>query len=1186
MNYKLVIITPLLILLITLSGCIHLLSTAEREACLSATHFSTNSIDVCETQRECYNKIVDNQVISNKLPLSIYNHQIIYLNNIASASFNFNHSEKYLKELNKSCDVEDVNKIIKSSNDLFTSLRNIFEYIDKANSESIILIKDYTIYLESEGIDQIPEEQLYSEYVLLNNNLNELKVDSKNDNYVHNLMEESAKLNLIAEDFGFEKNYISDITYFDLTSYYLKLVENPSGKIRVPTVVPGLNYVLGEFSNLEQLKNITINLQRADNYNFYMVLDKLIGKNNSLHSSFNDISKNINQEIDQIYIKIYDLEETIEENIIYISSEDYATYTDVKIEFREKRIGFGTYISILKKINNNIGLNKIKESDQNIINSDRLRECNEIIDSAEKLNNTYLNKLVKDYKNSTNIEIKIGICNQLNLELNNASCMSDLSAILNVNTTEFEGYKEIYLNEVTQNDCINILNNINNYLENNEKINLLKTIIKGNISKTIEINEKIEVSDLDSKITIVDVNAILNQINNEPNYKLYINIDTKINEQQKINNKLLEIANKVEEEYLQNSYRIELIDSNYYLILPNKFSFELTNIELKINELDSNIYFYAQGISISRNVLSVNKLFPNNNYFQINYQNRKEITINLLELDLENTLFEIIIKNQIEGIKDKIYMPPERKLVDGVVDEKNYFNYITESENRILFTEGIFTNTIISNKYELLTNNKYINKIELKIKNNFEKDVSGKIKLIEIDSVSDQYVAYLLKANNREQGTYIEGNGLYTEISLSKGEEEVYELQTLRDFNEIILIAKENILKINRLENSRFLDLKRDAISEFSSIDDLIITQDSKFDELQKVFNKENKLNELKIRELGYIQTEDLFFVLYNYLIIKPDISLTNKNKIDKLNDTKYTNIMESLRQLKLIEKSYITEKESKLIEQDNINYNKLQEFKNKISDFNIVDSEITKLILDADYTDQTDLNQIEKKINENIKLKAEEINKLLQKIDEIRVNKDADQIEKVRWMFEDFGLDELYAQGYFPSLTIADVDRYEKKQKFLDTQTLNTEILEFNQNLDAKDYERAINSISSETITRLKDIFAENEFINIEMSKIKNDSKNKLNAYIEENKNTHKQEIKDKITLAKNYYSNGKYLNVMSLLQKKTTNSKSIRNNQILIICVILFILLLLGLYYRVGVKKKKEINYQERKKRVIRHN
>ncbi len=1185
MNYKLFILTPIIVLLIILSGCIHLLSTAEREACLSATHFSTNSIDSCETQKECYNKIINNYEISNKLPLSIYNNNITYLNNIASASFNFNQSTKYIKELNKSCDTEDVNKIIKNSNDLFANLRNIFEYIDKANAESIILIKDYAIYLENEGIEEIPEEEIYSEYITINNNLNELRVDSKNENYIHQLIEESANLNIVAKDFGFTKNYISNVNYIDLTSYYLKLIEDPSGEIRVPTIVPGLNYVLGELSALEQLKNITINLQRADNYNFYIILDRFVGKNNSLYSEFSEISTKINTEINKIYETISDLETKIEDNEMYISQTNYFTYYAAKTNFREKNIGFGTYLSMLKKIDNELNINKINEFDQNTIIKEKLKDCEVIIKSAEKVNNTYLNKLIKNYKTELNLEKKEMLCNQINFEISNPDCLINLENVLNANINEFEEYREIYLNNITPEDCTNIINNINNQLEMNNKIRLLKEIIKDNSLKYTEINLKIAVNDFEKKITIIDINSEINKIKNNPNYKLYLNIDEKIEDQQKINLKLIDIAREIENEYLQENNRIELIDSNYYLVVLNLFRFELNNIEFELNDQDTDIYFHTQGIRITKNTILIERLFLNKNYFQIDYENKKEITTKLLKLGLDNTLFEITIKNQIIGITDKIYISPDKKTINGIVDEKNYLNYITEQENKILYTQDILSNTILSNKYEKITTDKYTNIIELKIKNNYTSTITGELKLIDVDESTDEYVAYILKINNREQNAYFENGGIYTIINLGKGEENIYELQTAYGLKEIISVAKDNLLEMNRLKNSYFLDLKKEATTAFSSVNNLIVDMDSKIEDLQLIFIKENKINELKIKEKDYILAENAFFILYNELL-NASLSQANKIKIEKLNDEKYTNIKGNLIKLQLIEKNNNLEKEAKKIEEKNTNYNKLQELKAKISDYNINDNKLNELILNADYMNQIDLNLIEETINENLKIQVIKIDDVILYLDGFNQNTENNTIDKIKWMFEDFSLDELYAQNYFPGITTADIERYEKIQSFLDTQKLSAEISKFKQNLAEKNYEDAKNAISSETLTRIKNVISENEFINTEFTKIKTDSKNILNKYIEDNKDTHKQEIKEKITLGKEYYTNGKYLNTISTLQETKINSKTMKSNQILIVVTILFILLLLGLYYRLGKKKKKEESYQERKKRVIRHN
>jgi len=1181
-NYKLIILTPIIILLIILSGCIHLLSTAEREACLSATHFSTNSIDVCETQRECYNKQSTKFEISNELPISIYNNNIIYLNNIASATYNFNQSTKYLKELNKSCDIEDVNKIVKTSNDLFVNLRNIFEYIDRANAESIILIKDYAIYLESEGIEEIPEEEIYQEYIELNNNLNELRVDSKNENYIHLLLEESARLNVIAEDFGFKKNYISNINYIDLTAYYLKLIEDPSGEIRVPTIVPGLNYVLGELSKLEQLKNITLNLQRADNYNFYITLDRFIGEDDSLFTEFKERNTKINNEIDKVHTKIENLETEIEENYTYLSQDSYFEFHTAKINFREKKNGFGTYLSLLKKINNELNQNKINEQDQNDDIFARLKDCEETIKIAEEINNIYLNKLIKKYKTETNLKTKESICNQIMLEINNPSCLIDLENLLELGTIEFEEYRGIYLDNITQKECIDIVNNINNQLENNEKIKIIKQIILDNRSKITEI-QQISVIDFEKKIILVDINSKASEIEGDPNYKLYFNIDTKIKEQQKLNTKLIEIAKEIEEEYLQKEYEIKLVDSNTYLILTNIFSFELNDIEIKLNDQLFKINSLSPYLDISGNKLLIGSLFSNKNYFRISIENEKEITTQLIKLDLENTLFETIIKNQVVGINDKLYIYPNQKLVTGVVDEQNYFNYITEKENRVLFTQDILNNTIISNKFDKITTDKYTNIIELKIKNNYVSSIVGELKLIEVDESIDEYVIYVLKVNNREQKAYYQEGGIYTIINLDKGEEKIYQLQTMYGFDEITSIAKEYLLEMNRLENTYFIDLKKEAISNFSSIDSIVIDQDITIDKIQLIFNKENKINELTNKEKKCVAAENAFFVLYAKLS-QLDLSVVNKTKLEKINSEKYTNIIDSLKKLQTIENNYNKEKEKQTTEIEQLNLERLQELKMKVSEYNINDDELDKLIMNADYMNEMDLNLIEEKIEGCLKLQTTQINNIVLELEEIEQSYETDTLDKIKWMFEDFSLDELYAQEYYPGITIADIKRYEKKQSFLDTQKLKTEITEFKQKFAEKEYEGAKNAISNETLSRIEDIISENAFINEGFFKIKTDAKDKLNEYIENNNNSQKAEIKENITLGKEYYANGKYLNAMVVL--KEVNQKAMKSNQILIIATILFILLLLGTYYGLGKKKKKQMSHQERKRRVIRHN
>ena len=158
--------------LVLLSGCLDLISTRQKQLCLSATHESQTSVFECNKTSECFKKVNSSGFyVSENLNYNIKNQILAYKNNVSSAIYYFNNSRDNLIKINGFCSGEKDVDIIKTINQLFFNLSKTFEYQDKSWQKSIELLKDYAIFLKENGIENISEEAIYDQYVLINQNL-------------------------------------------------------------------------------------------------------------------------------------------------------------------------------------------------------------------------------------------------------------------------------------------------------------------------------------------------------------------------------------------------------------------------------------------------------------------------------------------------------------------------------------------------------------------------------------------------------------------------------------------------------------------------------------------------------------------------------------------------------------------------------------------------------------------------------------------------------------------------------------------------------------------------------------------------------------------------------------------------------------------------------------------------------
>lgn len=1154
--------------LVLLSGCLDLISTRQKQLCLSATHESQTSVFECNKTSECFKKVNSSGFyVSENLNYNIKNQILAYKNNVSSAIYYFNNSRDNLIKINGFCSGEKDVDIIKTINQLFFNLSKTFEYQDKSWQKSIELLKDYAIFLKENGIENISEEAIYDQYVLINQNLNELRGEENlSDNYISLLKIEAKRAQELAKRFGFTQSYMTEYGFVDLFAYYSEYVDNPKKELKLPLISKSSNYVFAKFSTIENFIKINESLSGADNYNLYILFDKQIGGSDSLFTKFVVLNNEINKEIDNAYNLIFELEDFVSDNLENLDDKEKLEFEKYKNRFHEKTLGFGYYLEKLKELALIIEYNKEATLKMETERAERIDECDIIIAEARKYNNNYFKEIIKIYEASVDYNRKMEICNTIRIALSNKDCLKDYNKLVELN---FLSASE----NLSETECIDLLNQLNFDLDKDERIILIKKIILENDSLIRDL-EKLDL-DLSEEILLLNYKTENSGFKKE-NYKLALAFEENLNKLNALNQKInLLFATKIKNELKRGKIVFE--NGNYYLIVNNlttrigRYCFD-TDLNLsELSSLDKRLEINKKEICIQIQT-GINK-------YQISYRNQKQITLRAIELELENGLFEAVVKNTVVGVYDSLNLGQVVPLdsIKYIIDSNFNLWYFTEKENKILFYKMVFRKTDLG--VNLVPNGiEYLIITRFKLKNLGADKICGKMTFIEecYGCVS------LLKENNNLKNTLLEGGNLKAEVCFDSYQEKLFELQ--RAIN--LETAKEDLELLN-------FKLNKYAVCEFENIQKLAkvkILELEKYkggflsiDALISFYNLKQEIDNIEKQYIELVQTvenTDLILSKISTLILKEN----EIKEIEEIEKIKFKDPKKAKDKTTALYNSILNRIQS----EENI-YS--TDFKNKINNLiengkiaGVIDEKTQQQLNSLSFSESNlvEFKKIEEEINLKIKEKANHISEIITQIKNTDVKEIITAIDQVNYLYADVSLKELYEIKYYPPITLQDADRLNKKKEFLQTVSLNQNIIKFENNYQDQDYLKSIKSFGPDTIERLKDLNKELELIKTGLLQIKEDSNfeiNKINKmYLKSN-----TEIKDSLLKINKNFENKKYLLVIKDSRKLSSPEKSkIKINYQLFILGGLMIAGIAG-YLKIN-KKQKKLTKEEKKQRILR--
>ena len=207
--------------LVFVSGCITPENETElRLACLNLSSSTASLIPNCETQNSCLKKLDEKFFSANDSVLSFSTRkQLNEYRAFASLSWHYqNLAIKNLNEINSACSSGNYALLPEEANEFRNNTLNALGNLDKANQKSISVLIAVRGELEKNGIDFVKEEELFNDYIKINNNLVQLSsnsIQTTPESFAGILLEQSKKLNSLTARL-YEKDFVQETTALEI----------------------------------------------------------------------------------------------------------------------------------------------------------------------------------------------------------------------------------------------------------------------------------------------------------------------------------------------------------------------------------------------------------------------------------------------------------------------------------------------------------------------------------------------------------------------------------------------------------------------------------------------------------------------------------------------------------------------------------------------------------------------------------------------------------------------------------------------------------------------------------------------------------------------------------------------------------------------------------------------------------
>lgn len=298
----------LLIAIILVSGCLQKLAPEQREKCLQLASHSKTSIPKCETQEACFQQVNSNLFNFSDAHFSNSTSQKLnlYKNYLARAWLYHNRAIANIKRIYQLCASDsDLALLPRNVNELNSNLNEEFRNAEFANTTSFEILLLEAADLERQEIGKIKEEDLYTFYILINNNLNELKnpeaiqdsaTEKFPESYVKFYFSRLNAFNRLADTYGFSKITTRESGIWDFISYYdapllKEATKNEKSRFYVPLITDAISGIINYItmrSKVDPSLNALLKFPTFEVLNFF---NDFSGTENSVAKEFAELMR-------------------------------------------------------------------------------------------------------------------------------------------------------------------------------------------------------------------------------------------------------------------------------------------------------------------------------------------------------------------------------------------------------------------------------------------------------------------------------------------------------------------------------------------------------------------------------------------------------------------------------------------------------------------------------------------------------------------------------------------------------------------------------------------------------------------------------------------------------------------------------------------------------------------------------
>lgn len=321
-------------------GCIQEMTIQDRLLCLNLTSYSQPEVPKCNSQEDCLNLVEKNFSFEDEFfssPVRERLHQ--YKNHIARSWLFYNRAMENVEEIYNICyNYNEILSISRQVNELNNNLIQTFSEIDSAAKHSFSILLLERADLENEQIELIKEENLFDDYIAINNNINELALGGSANNsesYVSSYFSAVESFNSLSQDLGFRKSIVLEETKFEFVdSINQELIKRiPDKTFYIPIMVDPITELIEYLRKFLTMREAVSVLQNSSTFDLLDSYNNFAGVKNSAVRKFAELMNSDHLHRKEIIERGKWLEEnielklsSIEEKIASIDSTTYSSF--------------------------------------------------------------------------------------------------------------------------------------------------------------------------------------------------------------------------------------------------------------------------------------------------------------------------------------------------------------------------------------------------------------------------------------------------------------------------------------------------------------------------------------------------------------------------------------------------------------------------------------------------------------------------------------------------------------------------------------------------------------------------------------------------------------------------------------------------------------------------------------------